>query len=64
MHFIKHLNNELVCCLHSTENQSSTDEMPTNDIAAIGLQVEDWYTEDYDRILHTNDGILYHGEVL
>ena len=57
MHFIKHLNNELVCCLLSTDNQSSTDEMPTNYIAFVGicrhLQVEDWYAVDYDGIICT-----------
>ena len=38
MHFIKHLNNELVCCLLSTDNQSSsTDEISTIDIAFVGI---------------------------
>ena len=68
MHFIKHLNNELVCCLLSTDNQSSTDEISTNDnVAFVGiyrhLQVEDWYAVDYDGTLYC-DGILYPGEVV
>ena len=66
MHFIKH-KFELVCCLLSTDNLSSTDEISTNDTAFVGicrhLQVEDWYAVDYDGTLYC-DGILYPGEVV
>lgn len=55
MHFMKHVNNEVVCYLLSTDNQSSNDEIPTNGDAAI--HVGDWYAVDYD-------GILYPGEVV
>ena len=55
MLFIKHVNNEVVCYLLSTDNQSPTEEMPTNENAAV--QVGDWYAVDYD-------GILYPGEVV
>ena len=58
---------ELVCCLLSTDNLSSTDEISTNDTAFVGicrhLQVEDWYAVDYDGTVYC-DSILYPGEVV
>ena len=64
MLFIKHLNINLSAV---SSLLSSTDEIPTNDIAFVSicrhLQVEDWYAVDYDSILY-HDGILYPGEVV
>ena len=61
------MNLSAVSSLVSTDNQSSTDEIFTNDIAFVGicrhLQVEDWYAVDYDGTLYC-DGILYPGEVV
>ena len=63
----KAFEHKLVCCLLSTDNQSFTDGIPTNDIAFVGicrhLQVEYWYAVDYDGILY-RDSILYPGSLV
>ena len=64
---LKHLNINLSAVSSLLTTSSSTDEIPTNDIAFVGicrhLQVEDWYAVDYDGILY-RDSILYPGSLV